>query len=623
MQISEFYSKKRIIIFSAFLGIFLLYILFNYVKLAFDEINVVQETPVEVERGTILDRNGKVLAVSTNYYHLSATPSVIQDVDETSSLLSPYLGMDKDTIYKLLTESKYNFVYLKKKLDQNDYDAISSVIKENKIYGLRFDKIQGRSYPENSLASQVIGFMGDDEKGLSGIEFSNQTILSPPYTNQTKEVRGKDIYLTLDANLQYKLEQIAKETIESTQAASFMLIACDAQNGEIYSYISLPTTDLNQYSLANDEEKMDRPATYAYEPGSVFKIFSVASFIETGAINPDEKFYCDGVHQIKVGNKVQSRITCLGNHGWVTAREALKYSCNDALAQMSDKIDSETFLQMIRSFGFGSKTGVELPSETRGSVKTTDDRLWSLRSKPTISIGQEISVSALQMVQAATAITNKGIPITLTLISRIADKTGKTVYDHIPEYKEPIISEYTANYILSFMETTATSGTGTRASLGDISIGVKTGTAQMMDAEKGGYSETDFVSNCMAIFPIEDPKIILYIVITKAKGETYAGRIVAPVIAKTADIIIDHFGMARANASSLAHTGLISIKADSPIIITDTVPDFKDVPKRLILPLLENENLRIQINGDGYVYDQYPPAGTPVTENMKIELYLE
>lgn len=623
MQVSEFYSKKRIIIFSSFLGLFLLYILFSYGKLAFSEIKIEQESPVEIERGAILDRNGKVLAVSTNYYHLSATPSVIEDKENTSQLLAPYLHMDKETILKMLTESKYNFLYLKKKLDQNDYDAITAMIKENKIYGLRFDKIQGRSYPENSLAAQVIGFLGDDEKGLSGIEFSNQTILSPPYTKDSKEIRGKDIYLTIDANLQYKLEQIAKETIEETQAESLMLIACDAQNGEIYSYISLPTTNLNQYTTATDEERMDRPATYAYEPGSVFKIFSVASFIETGAITPDERFYCDGVHQIKSGNKTQARITCLGNHGWVTAREALKYSCNDALAQMSEKIDAETFLQMIRSFGFGSKTGIELPSETRGSVKTTEDRLWSLRSKPTISIGQEISVSALQMVQAATSITNKGIPITITLISRMADKTGETVYEHVPEYKKPVISEYTANNILSFMETTATSGTGARASLGDISIGVKTGTAQMMDTEKGGYSETDFVSNCMAIFPIEDPKIILYIVITKAKGETYAGRIVAPVIAKTADVIIDHFGMARSNASSLAHSGLISIKADAPITIQDTIPDFTDVPKRLILPLLEREDLRIQINGDGWVYDQYPPAGTPVTENMKIELYLE
>nr|MBP7480261.1 PASTA domain-containing protein [Spirochaetaceae bacterium] len=177
--------------------------------------------------------------------------------------------------------------------------------------------------------------------------------------------------------------------------------------------------------------------------------------------------------------------------------------------------------------------------------------------------------------------------------------------------------------ILSCMQTTAQSGTGSRAALGDVSIGVKTGTAQMSDKEKGGYSTTDFLSNCLAVFPIEDPQIILYIVISKAQGETYAGRIVAPVIADAADVIIDHLGLARSGASSIAHTGKIAITSGTAPVIGTTVPNFTGTPKRLLIPLLDRNDLRIIINGDGWVYAQSPEPGTPVTENMLIELHLQ
>ncbi|MFI3257692.1 MAG: penicillin-binding transpeptidase domain-containing protein, partial [Spirochaetales bacterium] len=311
------------------------------------------------------------------------------------------------------------------------------------------------------------------------------------------------------------------------------------------------------------------------------------------------------------------------HHGSITAREALQYSCNDALAQMSEKINTEEFLTYLREFGFGERTNVGLPSETRGSIKTTSDRLWSIRSKMTMSIGQELSVSALQMVQAATALANDGVPLQLSLISRITDKDGAVLYEHEPTFKNPVVSKSTADYLLSCMETTARQGTGTRAYLGDISIGVKTGTAQMIDAETGGYSDTDFVSNVAAVFPVDDPEIVLYIVITKAKGETYSGRIVAPVIAEAANVIIDHLGLARANAASLEHSGRISFQTEQTPTVGSVLPDFTGLSKRLLTPLLTDENIRYLIEGDGWVTSQNPPAGTAVTEGMTVELYLE
>jgi cell division protein FtsI (penicillin-binding protein 3) len=227
------------------------------------------------------------------------------------------------------------------------------------------------------------------------------------------------------------------------------------------------------------------------------------------------------------------------------------------------------------------------------------------------------------MVQATSALANEGKPVELSLISKIKNYDGTVEYSHEPAFYESVVSKSTAKYLLSCMETTAKAGTGSRANINDVSIGVKTGTAQMLDPETGGYSETDFVSNCVAVFPVEDPEIILYIVITKAKGETYAGRIVAPVIGDAADVIIDHMGIARTNATSLIHSGEITVYVDNPINLEDTVPDFTGTPKRLLINLLNRKDIEVTINGDGYVVSQNPKPGTPITKGMVVELYLE
>jgi cell division protein FtsI (penicillin-binding protein 3) len=173
------------------------------------------------------------------------------------------------------------------------------------------------------------------------------------------------------------------------------------------------------------------------------------------------------------------------------------------------------------------------------------------------------------------------------------------------------------------MAGTAQVGTGHRAALQDVSVGVKTGTAQMLDTKRGGYSTEDFLSNCMAVFPVENPQVILYIAITKARGETYAGRIVAPVIQKAADIITDHIGLNRENSVRVTHSGVISIPQITAARVGSVLPDFEGLSKKELAYLIEIPNLNVVINGEGWVYAQNPPPGTPITEGMKIELYLE
>lgn len=620
---NDFFKHKRLALYFVICSLVLLITLGAYLKLALVPVNKVSESVDYIERGSIVDRSGYPLAVQTTFYRIGLNTKDIKNKENFCSVMAPVLDISEEELLKKV-DKRREYVILKKKANTAEYDDIHSVTVENGFTYVNFEKIPGRIYPNYALASQLIGYMGDEGNGLAGIEFSQQNILSPiPDSSDSGVVQGNNIFLTIDKNLQYKLEQIAYEAMEETQAESMMIIAADSRNGEILSYISLPAADLNEYGTASASSKINRPAINAYEPGSVFKIFTVGIVLDEHGISPNDSYLCDGAYEKKLSSGETVKIKCLDQHGWITPREALKYSCNDVLGQISDKIPEDEFIYRIKLLGFGEKTGIELSGETPGFVKDPDNKSWSARSKPTIAIGQEISVSALQMVQAATAVANEGVPLKLSVISKITDKEGKIVYEHQKEPKNRALSKNSANYILSCMETTATTGTGSKANLGDVAIGVKTGTAQMADKEHGGYSETDFISNCIAIFPVDNPQVILYIVIEKAKGETYAGRIVAPVIGKAADVIIDHMGMSRGGASSIEHNGIIQIQKPKTIKIGSKLPDFTGTSKKELLSLMAQNDIKININGSGWVTSQNPAPGTPVTQGMVIDLYLE
>lgn len=621
---NNFFRRRFLIAALIFAGLIILTELAFYLKLALIPSSQTKIYSHITERGSIVDRNGKPLAVQANFYNVGVSPKQIPDKKQFAKDVSQVLQIPESKINsKIDLNSEKNYVSLKRKISEDDYRILKDITDDNQYSFVRYDKIPGRIYPEKSLASQLIGYMGNDGIGLSGIEYSMQSILQPIPDDELNYQHGKNVFLTIDANLQYKLEKLSHEAMEKTQCESFMLIACEAKTGEILSYISLPSSDLNNYSDSKIQETIDRPAISAFEPGSVFKIFTVASIYDHGILKSGDTFLCDGVYEKKIKGGETIRIKCLEHHGRLTAREALKYSCNDVIGQISDKISDEQFIQDLKNFGFGSKTGIELPGETSGLLKEAGSSRWSGRTKPTIAIGQEIGVSALQMVQAATALANDGYPVQLSVIKKITNKDGSIESEHIPQKKERILKKSTADYILSCMETTATTGTGSRANIKDITIGVKTGTAQMADQKSGGYSDTDFLSNCMAIFPIDNPQVILYIVIQKAQGEYLAGRIVAPLIKDTADEIIDHLGLSRGDADTFIYNGTNEVENPQTIVIKDTVPDFSGFSKRELSPLLSRKDLKININGSGWVKNQSPAPGTPLTENTIIELNLE
>jgi cell division protein FtsI (penicillin-binding protein 3) len=422
------------------------------------------------------------------------------------------------------------------------------------------------------------------------------------------------------------LEKVASSTLEETQAESIMFLAMDPRNGEILGSAVLPDFDPNNYRSYTSDKYSNRSAHELYEPGSVFKIFSIAALMNSGAVTENSEFICNGVYEKVFSSGERVRIECADNHahGRVRPREIIINSCNVGASMASDRQENQAFYQSIMDFGFGKKTGAWVNMETAGLLKDTD--LWSGRTRQSIAFGQEVAVSALQVMQAAGVIANNGMLVPPKLVSQITSADGKTITPWVNSVNSSrqVIRPEIARQMLSYMRDTATDiGTGWRASVADLNLAVKTGTAQYRDPLSGGYSKTDFIASCIALLPAESPSLILYAVIIKPRGETYGGRIAAPAIREAAELLIDYLGIPRGRNPIVDHSGSIELTEKLLPYVGSYVPDFYGLSKKTLQPLLLRNDLHVEIFGEGWVKYQSPPPGTFITDDTVIELTLE
>jgi len=608
--------RRRYIIVFGFLSVFLLYLIIHYavLMLGSEKPPALRQNISYPERGPILDRNGRFLAIQIRFADVSVWRPSIIDIEFLSNEISVILDMSPVEIKNRINASESNFLYLKRQIDDSTARRLSALIDEKKIRGVMVQPIVGRIYPEKNLASQVIGFVGDRNRGLEGIEFAFNNTLDGVDNNGI----GSQVVLTIDSYVQHILHQISVKTMEETKAEAVMFVAMDPRTGDILGSASLPDFDPNNIRSSDIVSRMNRPVIWAFEPGSTFKVFSLAALMDSGAISGNSVFVCNGVYTPSRGTP----INCLGNHGRVTAREIIIHSCNAGAAYASDRINSNAFYQMLSNFGFGSRTGAGSPGETAGYLVPSAN--WSERSKPTIAFGQEIAVSAYQILQAATAIANDGILVTPRIVSNIVSADGKNVTEWVSGENKRIISAETARAMRSYMaDTAATGAMGWRAGVQDMSIGVKTGTAQIIDPATRRYSDTDFIASCVALLPAENPTLILYLAIMKPQGVIFGSRIAAPAIREAAESLIDYLGIPRGRNPQINHPPLVNIPAGRLPVIQSHVPDYSGLAKRVLLPLLLRDDVNVEIYGDGWVRRQNPPAGTPFTAGMTIILELE
>jgi cell division protein FtsI (penicillin-binding protein 3) len=458
---------------------------------------------------------------------------------------------------------------------------------------------------------------------MSGIEYTLEDELSPKIDDSARTSHGNQVILTIDIKLQYFMDRIALEAYEKNRADSVMILVMDAKNGEILAYSSIPRFDPNEFSKYSESERMNRPALMAYEPGSALKIFTISSMLESETVQPDSHFTCNGYFEKTLSDGREIKIRCMGVHGSVTPQLIIKYSCNAGAAYASEKMPALPFYEKLENFGFGQKTGILFAGESNGIFASPAN--WSARSKPTIAFGQEISVSAIQMVAAATVFANDGLLLKPLIVKRVISPDGRTIIKNYP--REPVrrvLSPENAKQMLLMMETaTGPSGSSNAARIDGIRVAAKTGTAQVADPQTGTYSNDKYIASIIGLFPVEDPQIIMYVVIQNPKEGSYWGsRVAAPVFKKAGEELIRYLDILKAGETIYAQPSQINIPKPDSIKIGSILPNLKRVPKRLLYPLFE-AGLDVTINGEGYVVSQEPAPGTRIEKGMKITLQLE
>lgn len=599
---------------------------YGRLALGADDSSSRSEDRVVTIRGPIYDREGRLLAVDTDLYDVSIwKPSLsLEKVPAFASAIADAVGVGEAELASRMSGEGPDFAYLARRISGDAADAVERAVADASMNGVRLDRVSGRVYPERDLAAHLVGFVGTENRGLSGAEaaFDDELAADPDEATGGYSY-GDAVYLTIDADLQYRLEAMAGATLEENAAEAVALVAMEARTGRILAYVSLPDFDPNDFLASDRSTWTDRVAIYAYEPGSVFKVYSMGSLMALGGIDEQSTFVCDGRYEHTMPSGEDIIIKCLGSHGAVNVTKILEYSCNAGAAYASDTVSAIDFYSKLREFGFGERVGADLAGESPGLFRRPEE--WSGRTKPTLAMGQELLVTALQMAGAATVIANDGVLVRPRTLDKLVGSDGSTLDDPQPIQVRRVMEAGEARSILGAMEAVVlATGTGHRARIDDLRMSVKTGTAQVIDPKTRRYSEENFIASTIALFPSEEPEYIVYAAIFNPKGSsTYGGRIAAPFVKDVANVIADLYGVARSGSASATHSGRIAVSGVDSVRIGDTMPDLRGFPKRSLTALLARDDIVVEIVGDGWVREQSPAPGAPVGPGATITLRLE
>ncbi len=597
---------------------------------------------VKARRGTIVDRNERPFAISVDAPSIYADPSVIRDPKGAARVLGQALGYspaDQKELVALLRQDR-SFVWIKRQVDP----AIARAVRELRLEGIGFETESRRYYPKRNLLSPVLGYVGLDSQGMAGLEYTLDEDLRGREARVTVRLdarrrpqgevdkpptEGRRVVLTIDERIQHVTEMALGEAIRSTGSISGVAVVLDPRTGEVLAMSSLPSFNPNRFGSFPERDRVNRAVADSYEPGSIFKIITAAAGLQQGVVSPLEIIDCgNGFIEI---NGV--RINDHAVFSSLTFQDVIAKSSDIGVVRVAHRIGEEKFYTAMKQFGFGARTGIGLPGETAGLLKNT--KSWSALSLASMSFGQEIGVTAIQMASAAAVIANGGYWMKPYIVKRVEEPSGEVVREFSPVAERKVIEPETADRVMALLREVVISGTGKKAKVEGFEIAGKTGTAQKIDAS-GRYSMIDHVASFVGYVPAQRPSLVVLVSLDTPKGlQNEGGDVAAPLFAKIAteavrllaippDDPTRNIRLVTYSPETLPQATVAERRSPASPMNNDPgiMPDLRGLSLREAALVAARHGLSVEIHGSGVVTAHTPLAGTPIEPGMSCSLDL-
>lgn len=565
-------------------------------------------------RGEILDRNYNKIATSLEVYSIFCNPQQVPELTEVQiNKLAKILDISSKRLKKIFKSDK-RFVWLKRKID---YKTRKSVM-ELGIQGIYYTKEYKRFYPNSRLASHILGIVGIDNIGLEGVELYYDKYLNSGYTFSGSD-KNFNIVLSIDKNIQYIVESELRKACRETKAKSGTAIVMEPSTGYILALANIPDFDPNNFEIFKISDRKNRAINEAFEPGSIFKIFTTAAIISENIIKEDEHFYCDGY--IKIGDE---KISCWKKHKTLSFEEVIRQSCNVGIIKSIFRISRYKFYDYLRDFGIGNYTGIDLPGESKGILRPP--KRWALFSKAAISIGQEVATTSIQLITAACAIFNGGKFMEPHVVKAIIYPDGTIYKRNKPVILRQVITSSVAEKVAKLLKgVVQEGGTGEMAYIKGYSIAGKTGTGEVFDIKLKKYIKDKVNASFIGFIPSENARYAILVTIHEPKTrKNTGGRVAAPVFKRIVEKLIAYKPIPSEKKALIP--GKVSIyKPDEKLKLEqkDILPDFTGRNMRETLKILNALGAKPNLVGSGVAYKQNPAPGSRVYPGMIVTIWFK
>jgi cell division protein FtsI (penicillin-binding protein 3) len=597
----------------------------------------------EPRRGEIHDRNGEKLAVSIEMESLAANPRLVSDPFSTAGKLAASIDVPAGDLAAKLQQPRA-FVWLKHYLSPRQADAVRAL----ELTGIHFVMETRRYYPNVELAGHVLGFVGRDHHGLEGLELSQDALLRghPGTHTGATDARGRIIYpyglppdappqgyslrLSLDKRVQYICERELQATVNTYGAKSGTVVVTRPETGEVLAMATFPSFNPNTFASSSPTIWRNRAVTDTFEPGSTFKMFLAAAALEHGLAHPQDLFYCEqGSYRIKNHTIHDPR-----KFRWLSLAQILRFSSNIGAAKIGQRLGAKRYYHALRAFGFGARTGTDLPGETPGLLRPPEK--WSAVDVAAASFGQSLSVSTMQLAMAVSAVANGGRLMRPLLVTEVLNARGELIRRREPEVIRRVISAATAERLkLLLADVVTREGTGARAALAQYRAAGKTGTAQKSTRESAGYAAECYNASFVGFVPVENPQIAVVVVINEPQKAFYGGVVAAPTFRRIARQTLHCLRIMPEQVSELARhnatrpgdqgslMGLQPASYERPETDgRELMPDLTGLSLRVALNRLGTFRGSLDIRGSGRVVWQSPEPGSNLATVRSCRLIL-